>query len=307
VSSSSLLPISRRLIPTSYHLRPRAARAGSHRRPAWPIKVAVGSGPFGRRAAGSFNFTYDAPAHVLYLERSPRRIRAVIGGEVVADSTEARLLHETGLMPVYYLPEADVRADLLEPTDTTTHCPFKGDAAYRTVRVGDEVREDAVWTYPEPLDGAPPLTGLLAFDFHAVDTWYEEAEPIDVHPRDPYHRCDVTRSDRHVTIRFGGEVVAESDRASVLFETGLPPRYYLPAEDVRADLLEPSDTVTACPYKGTTSRYHTIRVGDEVAEDAIWVYDDPHDEVRAIAGLLAFYDDEVELTAEVDRMAPPPT
>jgi uncharacterized protein (DUF427 family) len=269
------------------------------------VALMVGSGPFGRKPAGVFNFEVDAPKHQLYLERSPRRIRVVIDGEVVADSTDARLLHETGLMPVYYLPREDVREELLAPSETSTHCPFKGDASYWHVKTGEQVREDAVWAYPEPLEGAPPLADLVAFAWDAVDDWYEEAERIGVHARDPYHRCDVVRSDRHVTIRVDGHLVAETDRARLLFETGLPPRYYLPAEDVDASLLEASDTVTRCPYKGTTSRYHSIRVGDHVLEDAIWVYDDPHDEVRGVAGLLAFYDDKVDLEATPTRWAVP--
>lgn len=265
------------------------------------MALMVGSGPFGREPAGSFNFEIDAPKRQLYLEHSPRRIRAVIGGEVVADSTDAHLLHETGLMPVYYLPRSDGREDLLERSGTSTHCPFKGDASYWHVRLGDEVREDAVWSYPDPLVGAPPLAELVAFAWGAVDDWYEEAERIGVHPRDPYHRCDMVRSDRHVIIRVDDEVVAQSDRARVLFETGLPARSYLPAEVVEASLLEESDTVTACPYKGPTSRYHSIRIGDRLIEDAIWVYDHPHDEVRAVAGLLAFYDDEVHIEATPAR------
>ncbi len=269
------------------------------------MALMVGNGPFGRDPAGVFNFAVDAPAHRLYLEPSPRRIRVVIGGEVVADSTDAQLLHETGLMPVYYLPRSDVRDDVLEPSDTTTHCPFKGDASYGSVRVGDELRTDAVWAYPDPIDGAPPLDGLVAFAWDAVDDWYEEAERIGVHPRDPYHRCDVVRSDRHVVIRVDGKVVAESHRPTLLFETGLPPRYYLPAEDVRTTLLEPSDTVTRCPYKGTTSRYRSIRVGERLLEDAIWVYDDPQDEVRGIAGLLAFYDEKVDIEALPARFEVP--
>ncbi len=116
------------------------------------------------------------------------------------------------------------------------------------------------------------------------------------------------RSDRHVTIRVDGRVVAESDRARLLFETGLPPRYYLPAEDVDPSVLEDSDTVTRCPYKGTTSRYHSLRVGDRLVEDAIWVYDHPHDEVRGIGGLLAFYDDKVDIEAVPTRwVVPAPT
>lgn len=257
--------------------------------------LTVGGGPFSRHPRGTFNFDDIGPGNVLYLEPSRRRLRYVVAGEVVADTTDARLLHETGLLPVYYVPLTDVRDDVLEASDTTTHCPFKGDATYHHLWVGDDVRTDAVWSYPRPLDGAPDLSELVAIDWSKVDEVYEEAERVGAHPRDPYHRCDAVPSDRHVTVRLGGEVVASSDRPVLLFETSLPPRVYLPAEDVRDDLLESSDTVTHCPYKGTTSRYHSIRVGDVRAEDAIWVYDDPGDEVRTIAGMLAFYDEKVDI------------
>jgi uncharacterized protein (DUF427 family) len=265
----------------------------------------VGTGPFGRRPAGSFNFEVDAPAHRLYLERTPRRVRAVVDGEVVTDSTSAYLLHETGLTPVYYLPRRDVREELLESSETSTHCPFKGDASYWHLRAGNQLRHDAVWAYPEPIAGAPPLSDLLAFDFDAIDEWYEEAERIGVHPRDPYHRCDVVPSDRHVTIRVAGQVVAESVRATLLFETGLRPRYYLPPEDVDPAYLEESATATSCPYKGSTSRHHSIRVGDTLVEDALWVYDDPRDEVRGIAGLMGFYDEKLEVEDAPQRWQVP--
>jgi uncharacterized protein (DUF427 family) len=271
------------------------------------MALTVGTGPFGRTPAGVFNFTYDAPEHVLYLEDSPRRVRVVVAGETVAESARAKLLHETGLMPVYYVPEEDVAARFLEPSDHTTHCPFKGDASYWTIRVGDDERRDAVWSYPEPLPGAPPLAGLLAFQWDAVDEWWEEAERIGVHPRDPYHRCDVVRSDRHVVVRVGGEVVADSERPTLLFETGLPPRFYLPEEDVRMELLAPSDTETECPYKGTTSRYWTVAAGGERLEDVAWAYDEPHAEVHGIGGLIAFYNEKVDLEVDGETWERPRT
>lgn len=269
------------------------------------MALTVGTGPFGRSSAGVFNFEFDAPAHVLYFEATPRRIGVVVGGETVADSTSAMLLHETGLMPVYYLPEQDVRTELLSPTDHTTHCPFKGDAVYWNIRVGDDVRPNAVWRYPDPLPGAPPLSGYLAFSFDAVDEWWEEAERIGVHPRDPYHRCDVARSDRHVVVRTDGHVIAESTRPTLLFETGLPPRFYLPEEDVRTDLLKRSDTETSCPYKGTTSRYYSVDIDDRRIDDVAWVYDEVHAEVRGIEGLIAFYDEKVDLEVDGAPRNPP--
>jgi uncharacterized protein (DUF427 family) len=262
------------------------------------VALTVGTGPFGRTPAGTFNFRYDAPRHVLYLEDSPRRVRVVVAGETVADSTRVKLLHETGLMPVYYVPEGDVRSELLEPSEHRTHCPFKGDASYWSIRVGDDRRPDAVWSYPEPLPGAPPLAGYVAFRWDAIDEWWEERERIGVHPRDPYHRCDAIRSDRHVVVRIGGEVLADSRRPTLLFETGLPPRFYLPPEDVDLRSLEATATESSCPYKGTTSRYYTVVTAGQRLEDVAWVYDEPRAEVAAIAGLIAFFNEKVDLDVD---------
>lgn len=268
------------------------------------MSLTRGHGPFSRRPGGAFNFTYDGPAHMLYFEDSPRRVRAVLAGRTVADSTAMKLLHETGLAPVYYFPLADVREDLLEATDHTTHCPFKGDARYWSVRVGGRVAENAVWNYPEPLTGAPPLAGYAALYWQAMDTWYEEDEEVTVHPRDPFQRIDVLAASRHVRLATGGRTLAESARALVLFETSLPPRYYLPAEDVRTDLLEPSDTRTRCPYKGE-ARYWSVPAAGEAGRDAVWSYEQPFREVSPIAGMLCFYHERLDLLLDGAPQAAP--
>jgi uncharacterized protein (DUF427 family) len=269
------------------------------------MSLASSGGPLSRAPRGQGNYHLDAPEHRLYLEPVAKRLRAVVGGEVIADTSRGRLLHETGLMAVYYVPIDDVRQDLLTATEHTTHCPFKGDASYWTVTVGDDVRENAVWSYPEPLEGAPPFAGLVAFYDHAIDAWYEESERLPSHPRDPYHRVDVVPSDRHVTVEVDGIRIAESRRPTMLFETGLPARTYLPEEDVRMDLLTPSDTRTVCPYKGNADRYWSIPTDDGVLEDVVWAYDDPRPEANGIAGLLAFLDAKVEITWTVQRFATP--
>ena len=128
------------------------------------MTLTIGTGPFGDQGDKAFNFEVRAPRdHVLYLEASPRRVRVVLGGETIADSRRVKLLYEAGYLPVYYFPEEDVvRMDLLEATEHTTHCPFKGDASYWSVKVGDTVAENAAWDYPEPIDSAPPFAGLIA-------------------------------------------------------------------------------------------------------------------------------------------------
>jgi uncharacterized protein (DUF427 family) len=254
----------------------------------------IGNGPLSKRPAGTFNFEPPPPGRTIYLEHTPKRIRVEVGGEVIADSRRAFILHESGLQPVYYFPVQDVRADVLEPTDRHTRCPKKGEASYYTIRVGGETVENGAWYYPEPLPEAPFIKGLVAFYFDRMGRWLEESEEINVHPRDPYHRVDVVTTDRHIRVLLEGELLADTERALALFESNLPPRWYIPAEDVVAD-LEPSDTATGCPYKGTAS-YHSVKLSDgTVATDLIWYYDEPRAEVGRIAGLLCFYNEKVDI------------
>jgi uncharacterized protein (DUF427 family) len=254
----------------------------------------TGNGPLGRKPAGTFNFEPPHPGRALYLEPSPKRIRVEVGGEIVADSIHAMMLHESGQQPIYYFPPDDVRADVIEPTDRHTHCPKKGDASYYTIRVGEHVVESGAWYYPEPIEGAPPIKDLIAFYFNRMDRWFEEDEEIVVHPRDPYHRIDVLRSDRHVRVSLDGELLAESHHALALFESNLPTRWYLPGEDVVAE-LQPSDTITRCPYKGNAS-YHSVALsGGETAADLIWTYAEPLPEVGRITGLLCFFNEKVDI------------
>ena len=231
----------------------------------------------------------------------PRRLRVRFGGETVADTRGAHVLRQHGFLPVFYLPIADVRQDLLEPSDWTTESPYRGTAAYWHLRAGDRVAESAVWTYREPRAGSPDTRGFCSFDFHSMDAWYEEEERIN-RIRDPYHRVDIRPTAAHVTVRAHGEVIAESAQARLLFETGLPPRAYLPLADVRGDVLVANASTTYCPYKGTAT-YWSVRAGGRTIEDAAWTYAEPYDESAAAAGLISFLADGVEV--EIDRSAAP--
>jgi uncharacterized protein (DUF427 family) len=271
------------------------------------MTLTIGTGPFGDQGEKTFNFEVQAPRdHVLYLEESPKRVRVMFGGEVVADSRHAKLLHEAGLLPVYYFPVEDVRMELLEESDHTTHCPFKGNASYWSVRVGDRVAENAVWGYPEPTDSCPPISGHVAFYWNRMDAWYEEEEQVFVHPKDPYHRVDVLDSSRHVKVTVNGEVVAETDRPVVLFETGLPPRYYIPPEDVRGEALLESEKTTQCPYKGEAS-YYSVEAGGGREEDLVWYYPEPLPEVGKVEGHLCFFNEKVELEVDGELQERPRT
>ena len=233
------------------------------------------------------------PDYKVTLEPSPRRVRVTVNGVTIADSTAAHLLFETRHLPVYYFPRGDVRMDLLAPTDHHSFCPYKGKASYWTIKAGDRTSENAVWGYPEPYDEVPELAGFVAFYWDRVDHWYEEDEEIFVHARDPYKRVDAIASSRRVQIVLGGEIVADTNRARFLFETRLPPRYYIPPEDVRMDLLMPSDKLTACPYKGE-ARYWSARIGDQTFPDIVWSYPEPIPECPKIKGHLAFFNEQVD-------------
>jgi uncharacterized protein (DUF427 family) len=244
--------------------------------------------PFGRPTGGELNIEIPgSPAHLLYLHDLPQRIRGEVEGITVVDSSRVRMLHETALLPRWYFPEEDVRTELLEPSDTVTHCPFKGDARYWSLRVGDRLIPDAFWQYPDPLPGAPKLAGLLSPYAEKFDQWLDEDEEVHGHPRDPFHRVDARRSSRRVTVRAAGEVVATSDRPVAVNETGLPTRWYLPLGDVREDLLIPSDKRTICPYKGFAS-YWSLVVGERTFSDAVWSYAAPLPEALPTEGHFSF-------------------
>jgi uncharacterized protein (DUF427 family) len=254
----------------------------------------TGNGPLGRKPAGKFNVEPPPPGQAMYIEPTPKRVRVVLGGETIADSRSVVLLHESGHQPVYYFPPEDVRAERLERSDRHTRCPKKGEASYYTIRAGDQEVEAGAWYYPEPIAGAEPLKDLIAFYWNRMDHWFEEDEEVFVHPRDPYHRIDVVRSDRHVRVSLRGRRLADSTSALVLFESNLPPRWYLPASDIIAE-LEPSDTVTHCPYKGSAG-YHSVRLDDgELAKDLVWCYSDPLLETGRIKGLHCFFNERVDL------------
>jgi uncharacterized protein (DUF427 family) len=225
------------------------------------------------------------------VEVSPKRVRAVLGGEVVADSRAVRLVWEKPQYPTYYFPADDVRAALV-PTGATERSPSRGTGERLDVKTASTTAPGAALRYPDsPIE---ELRGLVRLDWAAMQEWLEEDEPVYVHPRDPYTRVDVLASTRHVRIEVDGVTVAESHQPRILFETGLPPRYYLPLADLRLDLLTPTDSQTHCPYKGTAG-YLTLRVGEQTYPDFVWIYRSPLPESQKIAGLACFYNEKVDL------------
>lgn len=266
------------------------------------MALTLGGGPLAARPPQTVNYHIDGPAHRLLWQDFPRRVRATFGGEVVLDSRHAKLLHESNLLPQLYVPWQDVRQDVLVPSDHCTHCPFKGDASYHSVAVGDRVAENAVWSYPDPTDDAHWLAGHAAVYWQSMDSWFDEDEEIFGHLRDPYHRVDIRATSREVRVVAGDAVVGQTRRAKLLSETGLPNRFYLPAEDVHTELLEPSATSTVCPYKGTTT-YWNLRAGEAVIADAAWTYPEPLDGAQAIAGHYCFLADGVHTWVDGEQLS----
>src|SRR4051794_37679388 len=253
-------------------------------------------GPLAGRP-GNANYAIDGPQHRLLATPLPRRVRGELGGRTVVDTENAFLLHETGLKPQLYVPLADVDAETLTRTDHQTHCPFKGDASYRTVTVGDRVAENALWVYDEPLPAAPWLEGYAGVYLDRFDRWLDEDDEVTAFP-DPYHRVDVRSTGATVEVRARGDVVARSTRALVLSETALPNRYDLPLDDVSAQLRGPTDTTPFCPYKGTAT-YRTLVLADGTElPDAVGSYEQPFPECSPVAGYVSFWGDDVEVVAQ---------
>ena len=249
----------------------------------------------------------DYPQMIAAIDRVepvPRRIRAVLGEAVILDTTRALYVWEWPNYPQYYIPIADVDADRL--VDEQHEQRLKRGVAQRYgLVVGDISRPKALRVYTEAtVEG---LTGTARFEWSALDSWFEEDEEVFVHPRNPYTRVDALRSTRHVRIELDGAVLAESSSPVMVFETGLPTRYYFNRTEVNFDHLVATDTVTSCPYKGMTSAYWSVRVSDALHPDRGWAYDFPTRQRIPIAGMISFYNEKVDVVVDGERLPRPKT
>jgi uncharacterized protein (DUF427 family) len=231
-------------------------------------------------------------ATVNQMEPAPRRVRAMLAGQVVLDTTRAVYLWEWANYPQYYIPFEDVAAEFVVDEDHEEKLS-RGRARRLGLRVGGTGRAAAGRVYTD--DSIPGLAGLVRFEWDAFDAWFEEDEEVFVHPRNPYARVDALRSARPVRVSLDGVVLAESPGPVMLFETGLPTRYYLDRTAVNFAALERTGTVTQCPYKGRTTDYWSVRTPQGVHSDLAWSYSFPLAAVQTIAGLVCFYNEKVDI------------
>jgi len=227
-----------------------------------------------------------------HVEPVPRRIRAMLAGRTVIDTTHALYLWEWPYYPQYLIPAADVDPQALIDTHKTRRRK-RGTVTKLDLRVAGIERPDAGDRYDE--SSIDDLVGMIRFAWDALDAWFEEDEEVFVHPRNPYARVDALRSSRTVRVELDGIVLAQSSAPVLVFETGLPTRSYFDRTAVDFGHLRPSDTQTACPYKGRTSDYWSIEIGGQLYRDLAWSYAFPTLPLLPIAGLVAFYDEKVDL------------
>jgi uncharacterized protein (DUF427 family) len=230
---------------------------------------------------------------VNHMEPVPRRVRAMLGGQTVLDTGRAIYLWERAPYPQFYFPVGDLDPAALSYTGESGK---GGRGAYRKVALsaGGQTRPDAGRVYTD--DSLPGLAGMARLDWAAPEAWFEEDEEVFVHPRSPYARVDALRSTRRVRVELDGVPLAESASPVMVFETGLPTRYYLNRTDVDFTHLRPSGTRTACPYKGRTTGYWNVEVGGRTYADLAWSYDFPTRQLSPIAGLIAFYNEKVDIS-----------
>ena len=239
-----------------------------------------------------------------HVEPVPRRIRAVLGGQTVLDTTQALYVWESPNYPQYYIPVTDVSPDVL--VDEQHVQKLRRGTARRHGLLADGIsRPGAARVYTD--DAMDGLAGTVRFEWDALDAWYEEDEEVFVHPRNPYARVDALRSTRTVRVELDGVLLAESSSPVMVVETGLPTRYYLNRTEVNFKHLLPTATVTACPYKGKTTGYWSVRTGETVHPDLAWAYDFPTRQLAPIAGMIAFYNEKVDVIIDGRQLERPDT
>ncbi len=237
------------------------------------------------------------------VEPAPRRVRGYLANELVFDTTAARYVWEVPYYPQYYIPLGDVRAGFLRDEDHPQQVQFGPSRQHSLIGAG-QTHQSAARVFDA--DSGSPVAGTVRFQWDLL-RWFEEDEPIYGHPRNPYSRVDALRSHRHVRVELDGVLLADTRAPVLLFETGLPTRYYIDTTDIAFEHLEPSSTQTLCPYKGVTSAYWSVRTGETLHSDLAWTYHYPLPAVAPIAGLLAFYNEKLDIVVDGAALSRPHT
>jgi uncharacterized protein (DUF427 family) len=229
-----------------------------------------------------------------------RRLSVELGGRIIARTDEAVVLFEPARYPVAYFPIADIGQRVLQPSDHDSTHPDLGKTEWFNVVGGDgETTRRGAWGHVDPPAQAAALRDTVAFAWRMMDAFYEEDDRILGHAADPYHRIDIRRTSRHLVVRQGEPVVADTHAPLVLYESGFAPRWYVSRNDVDAETLHAVEGQTFCPYKGLASYYD---IGD--ARKAAWSYRAPFEDVARIADLLSFYPEKVTITIDGEKLEP---
>ena len=254
-------------------------------------------GPLAAGSVGRFLVPDPLPERLLYAEPLRRRMRVKFGGTWIADSDDVVLLHEPARYPVAYFPFGAIADGVLEPGEHTTRHQDLGVTAWYTVRAGSQSKPRAAWQHTELPGYASELKGRVAFAWRAMDAFYEEDERIVGHAADAYHRIDIRQTSRHLVVRHGDQVIADTTRPLALYESGFAPRWYVPREDIDEDRLTAVARQTFCPYKGLCDYYD---IGD--AHRAAWSYRDAYREVDRIDDLVSFEPDKLTVTIDGEQL-----
>jgi uncharacterized protein (DUF427 family) len=254
-------------------------------------------GPLSSGAIGRFLVPDLLPERLLYAERLRRRMRVRFGERWIADSENVVLLFEPGRYPVAYFPETDVSSNVLEQTEHTTRHSDLGVTSWYSVRASAQLAAPrGAWQHTDLPPYAAELKARIAFAWRAMDAFYEEDERILGHAADSYHRIDIRQASRHLVVRHRDEIIANTRRPLVLYESGFAPRWYVHRADINESALTPVQFQTFCPYKGLC-RYYSIAD----ARQAAWSYADAYSGVSRISNLVSFEPDIV--TVQLDGTA----
>jgi uncharacterized protein (DUF427 family) len=255
-------------------------------------------GPLSGVSPGRFLTPEPLPRRLLFVEPLRRRLRVKLASEWIADSEDVLLLHEPGRYPVAFFPLASIRSGVLVSESRTTEHPDFGVTSWFTVVVGEHRSMRGAWQYTALPAYAGELRERVAFAWRAMEAFYEEDDRIVGHAADAYHRIDIRHSSRHLIVKDGGKLIANTQRPLVLYESGFAPRWYVPRQDIDGNALTPTPGQTFCPYKGLCNYYD---IGAH--KRAAWSYLEAWPEVALITNFVSFEPDQVEVFVGDNKLA----